>query len=416
MSANRKLQSEVDSVLKKVKEGIFLFDDIWDKVYAATQQSLKEKYEGDLKKEIKKLQRLRDQIKTWIGSNEIKDKSQLLECRKNIESKMEQFKVCEKEMKTKAYSREGLARETKLDPREAEKEAKGEWLGSCLDRLGELIDSLEADLERISVTSKKGKNKDTMEKYESRIQKNKWHVARLEQIRRLMDNDCLDPSNIDEIKDDVDYYIESAADDDGAVGVAEEFDIYEVLELDAIPTSMTGKDDDDDDKDEGEKEKDGKEEEDTKGGKASKKVIATVTPSIGKSTAIPAVVRTGVVTPVIKTPSKISASTSTSTSSGKPSSASALTPSLSLPPTTTPATQQAATASLHARVEKKATSAAAVLLSSPSPSLSLSSSSTTSTSTTTTAPSKTSGGEREKENEKESLIEGPEVPVNILVR
>lgn len=34
-------------------------------VYEADSQAHKEKYEADLKKEIKKLQRLRDQIKTW---------------------------------------------------------------------------------------------------------------------------------------------------------------------------------------------------------------------------------------------------------------------------------------------------------------------------------------------------------------
>ena len=33
-----------------------------------------------------------------------------------IESKMEQFKVCEKETKTKAYSKEGLAQLEKVDP------------------------------------------------------------------------------------------------------------------------------------------------------------------------------------------------------------------------------------------------------------------------------------------------------------
>jgi CCR4-NOT transcriptional regulation complex NOT5 subunit len=52
------------------------------KVYAAEVQALKDKYEGELKKEIKKLQRLRDQIKTWVGSNDIKDKSALVEARK----------------------------------------------------------------------------------------------------------------------------------------------------------------------------------------------------------------------------------------------------------------------------------------------------------------------------------------------
>lgn len=45
-----------------------------------------EKYEADLKKEIKKLQRLRDQIKSWIASAEIKDKTSLLDNRRLIET------------------------------------------------------------------------------------------------------------------------------------------------------------------------------------------------------------------------------------------------------------------------------------------------------------------------------------------
>lgn len=47
---------------------------------------LQEKYEADLKKEIKKLQRLRDQIKSWIASAEIKDKTSLLDNRRLIET------------------------------------------------------------------------------------------------------------------------------------------------------------------------------------------------------------------------------------------------------------------------------------------------------------------------------------------
>ena len=121
MSANRKLQAEVQQVLKKLEEGIEEFDAIWEKVYAAWEQNLKEKYENDLKKEIKKLQRLRDQIKSWLSGTEIKDKAPLLEARKVIEGKMEQFKICEKDTKTKAYSREGLSRPDKMDPKEAEK-------------------------------------------------------------------------------------------------------------------------------------------------------------------------------------------------------------------------------------------------------------------------------------------------------
>ena len=54
-------------------------------VQNATNLNQKEKYETELKKEIKKLQRLREQIKTWQSSNEIKDKKPLLEARKHIE-------------------------------------------------------------------------------------------------------------------------------------------------------------------------------------------------------------------------------------------------------------------------------------------------------------------------------------------
>ncbi len=48
--------------------------------------TLQEKYEEDLKKEIKKLQRLRDQIKSWLNSPEVKDKAVLLEHRKLVET------------------------------------------------------------------------------------------------------------------------------------------------------------------------------------------------------------------------------------------------------------------------------------------------------------------------------------------
>lgn len=77
---------EIDRCLKKVTEGVETFEDIWQKVHNATNSNQKEKYEADLKKEIKKLQRLRDQIKSWIASAEIKDKSALLDYRKLIET------------------------------------------------------------------------------------------------------------------------------------------------------------------------------------------------------------------------------------------------------------------------------------------------------------------------------------------
>lgn len=80
------LPAEIDRTLKKVSEGVELFESIYDKMQASTNQTQKEKLETDLKTQIKKLQRMRDQIKTWVASNEIKDKTQLLENRRLIET------------------------------------------------------------------------------------------------------------------------------------------------------------------------------------------------------------------------------------------------------------------------------------------------------------------------------------------
>ena len=84
--AQRKLQQDIDKTFKKVSEGIQTFDAIFDKIQQTTNASQKEKHEDNLKREIKKLQRHRDQIKTWAAGNEIKDKKPLMEQRKLIES------------------------------------------------------------------------------------------------------------------------------------------------------------------------------------------------------------------------------------------------------------------------------------------------------------------------------------------
>ena len=60
------------------------------------------------------MQRLRDQIKTWLASGEIKDKSTLMDNRKLIETQMERFKIVERETKTKAYSKEGLTNSARV--------------------------------------------------------------------------------------------------------------------------------------------------------------------------------------------------------------------------------------------------------------------------------------------------------------
>ena len=82
---SRKTQQEIDKTFKKVDEGIEEFNGIYDKIYTSQNAAQKDKLEDNLKREIKKLQRSRDQIKTWAAGNEVKDKTSLMDYRKKIE-------------------------------------------------------------------------------------------------------------------------------------------------------------------------------------------------------------------------------------------------------------------------------------------------------------------------------------------
>ncbi|XP_024971259.1 CCR4-NOT transcription complex subunit 3-like isoform X5 [Cynara cardunculus var. scolymus] len=238
MGASRKLQGEIDRVLKKVQEGVDVFDSIWNKVYDTDNANQKEKFEADLKKEIKKLQRYRDQIKTWIQSSEIKDKKvsasyeqALMDARKLIEREMERFKICEKETKTKAFSKEGLGQQPKTDPKEKAKSETRDWLNNTVSELESQIDSFEAEMEGLSV--KKGKTRPPrLTHLESSIARHKAHIMKLELILRLLDNDELSPEQVNDVKDFIDDYVERNQED------FDEFEdvdmLYNTLSLDKV--------------------------------------------------------------------------------------------------------------------------------------------------------------------------------------
>ncbi|XP_059647301.1 general negative regulator of transcription subunit 3 isoform X2 [Cornus florida] len=240
MGASRKLQGEIDRVLKKVQEGVDVFDSIWNKVYDTDNANQKEKFEADLKKEIKKLQRYRDQIKTWIQSSEIKDKKvsasyeqALMDARKLIEREMERFKICEKETKTKAFSKEGLGQQPKTDPREKAKSETRDWLNNVVSELESQIDSFEAEIEGLSV--KKGKTRPPrLTHLETSIVRHKAHIMKLELILRLLDNDELSPEQVNDVKDFLDDYVERNQDDFEEFSDVDE--LYISLPLDKVET------------------------------------------------------------------------------------------------------------------------------------------------------------------------------------
>ncbi|VEU40271.1 unnamed protein product [Pseudo-nitzschia multistriata] len=233
MSNARKLQTEIDRVMKKVDEGVELFDEIWEKVYSAEQQNQKEKYEMDLKKEIKKLQRLRDQIKSWIGSSDVKDKEPLLDARRLIETKMEAFKYCEKETKTKTYSKEGLAKAEKLTPEEEAKKSTCEWINDIIEKLNQMVEDRDLEVERLAAGKGKKTNKNLIDDCNHFLQMHRFHLTKLEGIIRLVNNDVLSVEVVDPIKEDLDYYIDSYEDDDYQQAYDEDF-FYEALGLDDL--------------------------------------------------------------------------------------------------------------------------------------------------------------------------------------
>ncbi|KAK9986781.1 hypothetical protein SO802_031732 [Lithocarpus litseifolius] len=238
MGASRKLQGEIDRVLKKVQEGVDVFDSIWNKVYDTDNANQKEKFEADLKKEIKKLQRYRDQIKTWIQSSEIKDKKvsasyeqALVDARKLIEREMERFKICEKETKTKAFSKEGLGQQPKTDPREKAKSETRDWLNNVVGELESQIDSFEAELEGLFV--KKGKTRPPrLTHLETSITRHKAHIMKLELILRLLDNDELSPEQVNDVKDFLEDYVERNQEDFDDFSDVDE--LYITLPLDKV--------------------------------------------------------------------------------------------------------------------------------------------------------------------------------------
>lgn len=187
--------------MKKVKEGLEEFDSIYEKFQGTESSNIsyREKLEGDLKREIKKLQKQRDQVKTWLSKEDVKDKDTvLMETRKLIENDMEKFKQIEKLMKTKQFSKEALTNPDIIkDPRELRKRDESLFIHECIDELTKQLESLEAQ-----------------EDNEHQIERHEFHIANLENILKLLQNNELDPDKLNEFHDDIKYYVENNDDPD----------------------------------------------------------------------------------------------------------------------------------------------------------------------------------------------------------
>jgi CCR4-NOT transcription complex subunit 3 len=144
---------------------------------------------------------------------------------------MEKFKAVEKEMKTKAFSKEGLSAAAKLDPKEKEKMEVAQFLSDMVDELGRQVESQEAEAEALQATLKKGKKDngkaDRMAELERTVERHKWHTGKLEILLRSLENGSVEVEQVKEIEEGIKYYVEQNQE----VDFMEDDAIYDDLSL-----------------------------------------------------------------------------------------------------------------------------------------------------------------------------------------
>ncbi|KAG8939821.1 general negative regulator of transcription subunit 5 [Tulasnella sp. 419] len=175
-----------------------------------SNQMQKEKLELDLKFQISKLQRLRDQIKTWVAGSEVKDKSILIENRKLIETQMEKFKASEKEKWSKALSKDFIQAHRQA-PKETEKLEVQAILSSMLEELARQVEHTEVEMAGLSAAMEKKNKAELASKVDELSKLNarrNWHISRLVIVMQLLKNGTLSTEAVENLKEDVSYFVE----------------------------------------------------------------------------------------------------------------------------------------------------------------------------------------------------------------
>lgn len=144
---------------------------------------------------------------------------------------MERFKAVEKAMKTKAYSKEGLSAAAKLDPKEQAKIEAGDFLSDMVAQLEEQVEQLEVDIEKEQSTIKKGKkgavSAELVATKEAFIESHRRHIAKLELIRRSLENGGVEPEAVMELEETIRYYVSDGMTDE----YIEDEEMYDDLDL-----------------------------------------------------------------------------------------------------------------------------------------------------------------------------------------
>lgn len=81
-----------------------------------------------------------------------------------------------------------------------------------VDELGQQIERTEAEVELLRSQTKKKKittGDGRGSELEALNDRRRWHIGKLELIMRLLENGQISPERVGEVKDDIQYYVES---------------------------------------------------------------------------------------------------------------------------------------------------------------------------------------------------------------
>lgn len=215
----KKVQAEADRLLKKVNEGLEGYDELYEKLGNAPNASAKERLEGDLKRELKKLQRHREAMKTFLQNDDYKEKTKMQATRKKIEERMEGFRAIEREMKTKAFSNEGLASAAN-DRSESSTE---KWLKEAIKEGQKRIELLDCEVENADSGRYRRTKSKAMRETEQRLSMLYSHTSQWETLLRMVSNEEVDTEEVDELQ----YIIQDILKEDADIDLLLDLSIYD---------------------------------------------------------------------------------------------------------------------------------------------------------------------------------------------
>lgn len=210
---------EVETVFKKIHEGLDLFNYYYSRHEASNNDSQREKLEADLKKEIKKLQKFRDQIKSWQGNDSLEvaiTSQKLQEHRRLVEEAMECYKEVEKNSKMKSFSNQSIMLAS-LDNGGHDLSAEAQeclsFLIETVEKLNEENEALEEEYERVLATKVRKNNMaaigERKQELESFKQSNEFHIEKIEAIIGFLKSSKVSAASVLAIQDDLSFYLES---------------------------------------------------------------------------------------------------------------------------------------------------------------------------------------------------------------